>query len=108
MMYNEFLDLSGKQENYISYSEYTESIEPIYMNCDIPSKQDFVRFFNEIFEEMVYPVINRTISNLSIEDKLAYIYGNRPDIEKQIKSVDAEARQLAYKYMRLYLGVKGE
>ena len=31
MMYNEFLELSGKSESYISYKEYTEEIEPIYM-----------------------------------------------------------------------------
>ena len=38
MMYNEFLELSGKSESYISYKEYTEEIEPIYMACDLPTK----------------------------------------------------------------------
>ena len=27
MMYSEFLSMTGKEENYISYKEYTESIE---------------------------------------------------------------------------------
>ena len=71
MMYNEFINLSGKQENYITYSEYTEMIEPIYMNCELQSKQDFIRFFNEVFEEIVYPIINNTISKLPIEEKLS-------------------------------------
>ena len=72
MMYNEFINLSGKQENYITYSEYTEMIEPIYMNCELQSKQDFIRFFNEVFEEIVYPIINNTISKFRIGEKLAY------------------------------------
>ena len=74
MMYNEFINLSGKQENYITYSEYTEMIEPIYMNCELQSKQDFIRFFNEVFEEIVYPIINNTISKLSIEEKISCLY----------------------------------
>lgn len=31
MMYSEFLSMTGKEESYISYKEYTESIEPIYI-----------------------------------------------------------------------------
>lgn len=103
MMYNEFINLSGKQENYITYLEYTEMIEPIYMNCELQSKQDFIRFFNEVFEEIVYPIINNTISKLPIEEKLSYLYYQNTDIEKHIKEIDAEARLLAYQYMRLYL-----
>lgn len=35
MMYSEFLSMTGKEESYISYKEYTESIEPIYMDCKL-------------------------------------------------------------------------
>ena len=105
MMYSEFIEMSGKSEGYISYKEYTEDIESIYMGCDIPTKQEFIEFFNEVFEEMVYPIIKNTIHRLSLEEKLAYIDGENPEFETHIKLVDLQARQLAYQYMRLYLGV---
>ena len=47
MMYSEFLSMTGKEESYISYKEYTESIEPIYMDCKLDTKQEFIEFFNE-------------------------------------------------------------
>ena len=62
MMYSEFLSMTGKEENYISYNEYTESIEPIYMDCKLNTKQEFIEFFNETFEKMVYPVVEKIIS----------------------------------------------
>ena len=77
MMYNEFLELSGKSESYISYKEYTEEIEPIYMACDLPTKEDFIKAFNETFERIVYPIVENTISNFSTEEKLAYLYSFR-------------------------------
>ena len=49
MMYSEFLAMSGKEECYISYREYTEDIEPIYMDCKLDTKQEFIKFFNETF-----------------------------------------------------------
>ena len=69
MMYNEFLELSGKSESYISYKEYTEEIEPIYMACDLPTKQDFIKVFKETFERIVYPIIENTISKYTTEEK---------------------------------------
>lgn len=42
MMYSEFLSMTGKEESYISYKEYTESIEPIYMDCKLNTKQEFI------------------------------------------------------------------
>lgn len=104
MMYNEFLELSGKSESYISYKEYTEEIEPIYMACDLPTKEDFIKVFNETFERIVYPIIENTISNFSTEEKLSYLYSfQREETDETIKVFDKEARQIAYKYMRLYL-----
>ena len=103
MMYSEFIELSGKSENYITYNEYTQEIEPIYMSSDFPTKQEFIKFFNDTFEKIVYPVIERNISVLPINEKLLYIYGERDDIDTRIKTMDIKARKLAYQYMKLYL-----
>lgn len=50
MMYSEFLTLTGKTENYISFTEYTNEIEPIYTDCGL-SKADFINLMNEAFEK---------------------------------------------------------
>lgn len=105
MMYSEFLSMSGKEESYISYNEYTESIEPIYMDCKLNTKQEFIKFFNETFEKMVYPVVEKIIDDLPLTDKWEYVYGNRADIQKKLETADDKARHLAYQYMRLYLGI---
>lgn len=106
MMYNEFLELSGKSESYISYKEYTEEIEPIYMACDLPTKQDFIKLFNETFERIVYPIVENTISNFSTEEKLVYLYSfRREEMDETIKMFDRKARKIAYDYMKLYLMV---
>ena len=102
MMYNEFLELSGKSESYISYKEYTEEIEPIYMACDLPTKEDFIKAFNETFERIVYPIVENTISNFSTEEKLAYLYSfRREEMDESVRMFDRKARQIAYDYMKL-------
>lgn len=98
--------MSGKSESYISFKEYTEDIEPIYMDCNL-SKQEFIKFYKDTFERMVYSIIKNTIRRLSLEEKLAYIHGENPEFENHIKLVDLYARRLAYQYMALYLGTKG-
>ena len=105
MMYSEFLAMSGKEECYISYREYTEDIEPIYMDCKLDIKQEFIKFFNETFEKMVYPVVEKIIDDLPLTDKWEYVYGNRSDIQKKLETADDKARHLAYQYMRLYLNI---
>lgn len=105
MMYSEFLSMSGKEECYISYKEYTEDIEPIYMACDLPSKQNFIKLFNETFEKLVYPIVEKIIDDLSLIDTWEYVHSNRSDIQEKIETADRKARQLVYQYMRLYLNI---
>ena len=108
MMYSEFLSMSGKEECYISYKEYTEDIEPIYMACDLPSKQNFIKLFNETFEKLVYPVVEKIIDDLSLIDTWEYVHSNRTDIQERIETADRTARQFAYLYMRLYLNIPSQ
>ena len=100
MMYNEFLTLSGKTENYISYTEYTNEIEPIYTDCEL-SKADFLNLMNEAFEKIVYPAVEKAIHNLPIETKEAYI-NHEISIDEQIGKVDRAARKVAYEYMKVF------
>lgn len=101
MMYSEFIALSGKTEKYISYAEYTTFIEPIYMNCNCATKQEFVAILKETFKAIVYPAVERAIRKLSIYEKLEIIECNSAAIHDRIERIDFEARQIAYEYMKL-------
>lgn len=52
MMYCEFINISEYEENYITFTEYHDYIEPIYMDADM-SKQDFVALLKETIHQMV-------------------------------------------------------
>ena len=58
MMYSEFLTLSGMTEGYISYTEYTNEIEPIYTDCDL-SKTEFIDLLVKTFDTIVIPAVNK-------------------------------------------------
>lgn len=101
MMYSEFIELSGKTENYISFVEYTTFIEPIYMDCEL-SKQEFVEMLKDAFKKIVYPAVEKAIHNLSIDDKLSLIKCSSDTIRQKIEAIDSEARKIAYEYVKLY------
>lgn len=102
MMYSEFIELSGKTEKYISFAEYTTFIEPIYMDSNCTTKQDFISMLNEVFEKIVYPAVEKAIHNLSLNDKLSIIECNSATVTEKIEKVDFEARKIAYEYLKLY------
>lgn len=54
MMYSEFIEHSNFTEHYISFTEYTTYIEPIYMVADqIPTKQEFITLLEDTFKSLV-------------------------------------------------------
>ena len=104
MMYSEFIEISGISEKYITMREYTDMVEPVYTHCEL-SKADFCKLLNEIIEKMVYPVVEQKMHSLSMEEKLIMIEDLKgaDQIKERVQKVDAEARKLAYQYMKLYL-----
>lgn len=104
MMYSEFIKISNFTEKYISFAEYTTFIEPIYMAADqIPTKQDFVTLLSDTFKQLVYPVVEKAIRNLSLTDKLTLIECGSEPIQEHLSKIDFEARKLAYQYLKLLL-----
>ena len=102
MMYSEFIEISGKTEKYISFAEYTTFIEPIYMDSNCTTKQDFISMLNEVFKKIVYPAVEKAIHNLSLNDKLSIIEHSSAVVTEKIEKVDFEARKIAYEYLKLY------
>ncbi len=97
MMYSEFLKYSGKSEQYISYTEYSEMIEQTYNYCEL-SKQQFCKMLNDVFDKLVYPAVEQAIHRLSMEEKLTMVdnLAGADRIKERIQKVYLEARKLAY------------
>ena len=106
MMYSEFINISEYGENYITFSEYHDYIEPIYVDADL-SKQDFVALLKEIMHQMVEPVVERVIKSLPLPDKLALAFSDEEPVEllERIAKIDFEARKLVYQYLKLMLAI---
>ena len=106
MMYCEFIDISEYGENYITFTEYQDYVEPIYMECDM-SKQDFVALLKETIHQMVEPVVQRAIHSLPLPDKLAIAFSDEEPVEllDHIAKIDFEARKLVYQYLKLMLTI---
>ena len=106
MMYCEFINISEYEENYITFTEYHDYIEPIYMDADL-SKQDFVALLKETIHQMVEPVVQRDIHSLPLPDKLAIAFSDEEPVEllDRIAKIDFEARKLVYQYLKLMLAI---
>lgn len=106
MMYCEFIEISEYGENYITFTEYHDYIEPIYMDADM-SKQDFVALLKETIHKMVEPVVQRAIHNIPLPDKLAIAFSDEEPVEllDHIAKIDFEARKLVYQYLKLMLAI---
>ena len=104
MMYSEFIEHSNFTEHYISFTEYTTYIEPIYMVADqIPTKQEFITLLEDTFKSLVNPVVEKAMHSLSLEDKLMYLECGSQQVQEYLERIDFEARKLAYQYLKLML-----
>lgn len=101
MMYSEFIEMFGTTPKYILFTEYTTFIEPIYMESEL-SKAEFISLLQDAFVKIVYPTVEKTIRNLSMNEKLTLIECNSATITEKIEKVDFEARKIAYEYLKLY------
>ena len=106
MMYCEFIEISEYGESYITFTEYHDYVEPIYMDSDM-SKQDFVALLKETIHKMVEPVVQRAIHSLPLPDKLAIAFSDEEPVEllDRIAKIDFEARKLVYQYLKLMLAI---
>ena len=102
-MYCEFIDISEYGENYITFTEYHDYIEPIYMDADL-SKQDFVALLKETIHQMVEPVVQRAIHNIPLPDKLAIAFSDEEPVEllDRIAKIDLSLIHI-YQIQRRYI-----
>lgn len=99
MMYSEFLRIGGDKVKNISFTEYSEMVEPLYLYCDI-EKHIFVERLVNHFEEGVLPILSEAMNHLSDISK-ADIAKGEEYIAEYLPAVALEARKLVYQMMRL-------
>lgn len=106
MMYSEFINISEYGENYITFTEYHDYVEPIYMECDL-SKQDFIGLLKNTIHQFVEPIVERAINNLPLPDKLVLAFSDEEPVEfvDRIARIDFEARKVVYQYLKLMLTI---
>ena len=70
MMHNEFIEMSGLN---VSYKDYTEMGEPMYMAVENMSKQDFIKFITPSVKALIkeYPKV-KTIKKMLVRDRSGY------------------------------------
>ena len=84
MMYSEFIERTGYTESYMTYRDYTDFIEPVYVNCN-DDKDKFCKKFYKLHKERVNEAVELMIAAKSLEEKEAYVCGEASmfsDIEK--------------------------
>jgi len=69
-MHSEFVEMSGLD---ISYKDYTEVVEPMYMAVENMSKKDFIKFITPSIKALVksYPKV-KTIKKMLVRDNSGY------------------------------------
>ena len=80
MLYREFIDITGWDESYMTYEDYTDLIEPIYNKSD-KDKHTWCKALYKAHTKCVNTPVEMAISALCVEDKLAYIEGDMTKIE---------------------------
>lgn len=99
MTYSEFLRIGGDKVKDISFTEYSEMIEPLYLYCDV-EKHSFVERLVAHFDEGVLPILSEAMNHLSDISK-ADIAKGEEYIAEYLPAVALEARKLVYQMMRL-------
>lgn len=75
MMYNEFIKLTGWAEDYMSYKEYTDFIEPIYMNGSL-NKREFCKALYKAHNRYVNKPVEMAIVSKGTDALVNYVEGN--------------------------------
>lgn len=74
MMYSEFIERTGYDENYITFADYADFIEPAYMRLDV-DKDKFCKKFQHLYREKVFGAVELMIIGHTLAEKESYICG---------------------------------
>lgn len=104
MMYSEFIERTTYGESYMTYSDYSEYIEPVYMACDC-DKDTFCKAFKKAFFDHVHKPVEMLIRAKSIEEKADYICGDE-SIMNDVHAIEAALKEAFLKTCAKYIKIK--
>lgn len=84
MMYSEFIERTGYSESYMTYRDYTDFIEPVYMNGN-DDKDKFCKKVYKLHTKRVNEAVELMIASMSLEAKETFVSGEQStfyDIDK--------------------------
>lgn len=101
MMYAEFIEKTGFDESYMTYDDYTDFIEPVYMsNAD--DKGTFCKKFYLLHRNNVSAAVELMIKGKSLEEKEAYICGESSTFDDITKANALIKKGFLIKLKELY------
>ena len=72
MTYREFIDITKYSECYIDFDDYTDYIEPVYMNCN-DEKMLFCSKFYHLHEKYINKIITYMIRTKPHQQKIEFL-----------------------------------
>ena len=88
MMYSEFIERTGYDENYVTFADYASFIEPAYMRLDV-DKDKFCKKFVKLYRKKVFAAVELMIIGYSASELESYICGafSMPAVESAEKLI---------------------
>lgn len=86
MMYSEFLEKTQFTEKFITFTMYTNYIEPIYTYSSLATKDIFCKEFRKLYDKNIFTVSEFLLKCKSTNNKIEYLNGNN-EIVKDIDDV---------------------
>lgn len=98
MLYGEFITITGYDENYITWIDYNDYIEPIYDSSN-QDKHKWCKAFCKAHDRCVNTPVNMAISAHTTDEKMAYISGS-PEVMDDVKELHNTLKDTFLKALR--------
>lgn len=106
MMYSEFITITGWDESYMTYNDYTEWLEQAYNDSRL-DKYKWCRNLYKAYTKYVYTPTEMAISAKMTEDKVDYINGNA-DIMNDVKALEMTLKATFLKAVKNSITIRKE
>lgn len=99
MMYSEFIERTDYTESYMTYSDYSNYIEPVYMYLDI-DKNTFCKKFRKDFFNAVQKPVEMLITAKTDEELDEYVFSGNKDVMNDVEEIE---KTLKAAFLKTYL-----
>ena len=87
MLYKEIIDITGWDESYITYEDYTKYLEPAYMMSGLDKKTWCNRLY-KAYKKCVYTPVDMAISAKVTAEKEDYVFNKNEAVMNDVKALE--------------------